>query len=502
MSFNKLNNLNNLIEKYNLTNIIKVLIILIILYILARLFIPDYSIIKQLSTSEIEPFENLNNGNIYGNVISLKNTQNTPLYVGNTCILELDNIYRIDTLKFKFNTFKNSYTKENINIKFQDSNDNMKYIKSGSITSTESPQNFKSLVSNNILTLDKITDENNAPVYTSKIVLIIGDSSKNISNLKDTTGNGYIKEFGIFGGERNLPMLSEYNGLSNTLSIMNFIKNDNQPSNTKVYTFTLEKEDDVMIYALQLDFTIIDSSSPTLPSKSTISKLLRTTDMPFNIKIEYYNSIYPNNDFTVNKTYKVRSDANKLSDLTSTFIFLTEPIIANKLMFTIENVNNVNYNGTQKMNITHVSSLVKSLSQTDINDYKKNINYIIQSKDSSLNTNICPNINELVDKQNKTQQICDNLEFQDKTKSEKLRLERNKQYLLKLKNQQEQIDQLNSVIEKLESSRNSRAQTADQVRVLQYQKQKEEASIIRDLANQRLESQDNNKLYLDVKIKN
>jgi hypothetical protein len=37
-------------------------------------------------------------------------------------------------------------------------------------------------------------------------------------------------------------------------------------------------------------------------------------------------------------------------------------------------------------------------------------------------------------------------------------------------------------------------------RVLQYQQQKAVASSVRDLANQRLQSQDNNQLYLDVNI--
>jgi hypothetical protein len=96
--------------------------------------------------------------------------------------------------------------------------------------------------------------------------------------------------------------------------------------------------------------------------------------------------------------------------------------------------------------------------------------------------------------------MCDALEYQDKIKSEKLRLERNKQYLLKLKNQQEQIDQLNSVIQDLDSKRQARAVVSDQARVFQYQKQKTDASTIRDLANQRLESQANNQLYMDVKI--
>ena len=131
---------------------------------------------------------------------------------------------------------------------------------------------------------------------------------------------------------------------------------------------------------------------------------------------------------------------------------------------------------------------------------KKNVNLIQSEQADDSGSNICPSINELVDTQTKTQQICDNLEYQDKIKSEKLRLERNKQYLLKLKKQQEQVDELNSIIQDLENKRANRDTISDQVRVLQYQKQKGDAASIRDLANQRLESQDNNKLYMDVKL--
>ena len=111
-----------------------------------------------------------------------------------------------------------------------------------------------------------------------------------------------------------------------------------------------------------------------------------------------------------------------------------------------------------------------------------------------------PSIDNLLEKQTKTQQICDNLEYQDKVKSEKIRLEKNKQYLLKLKEQQQQVDQLNQVIQTLETNRLQRDKTADMSRILQYQNQKGIASSVRDLANQRLESQSNNQLYLDTNM--
>ena len=369
MTFNKLN---NLIDKYNLTNILKVCIILLVLYLVARVFIPTHlvnDIIPVIvenfdNTNEsndgiedinddydsIEGIEDINNGindDYDSNEISLKKNQHTPSYFDNTCILELDDTYQVNTLKFKFSNGPSSYNnKHDIYIQFQDNNGNMKYIKSTSNKSIESPQNFKSIVTNSIVTLQSITDENDLPVFTSKLILTIGDSSNNISSFKDSNGNGYIKEFNVSGRKRKTSKSTTYNVLAKKLSKLNFG----------------------------------DTSS------------------------------------------------------------------------------------------------------------------------SSMSANLCPNINVLANSQNTTQKICDNLEFQDKTKSEKLRLERNKQYLLKLKNQQEQIDQLNNVIQTLETQRENRALTSDKARVLQYQKQAEDASVVRDLANQRLMSQENNQLYLDVKI--
>jgi len=255
-----------------------------------------------------------------------------------------------------------------------------------------------------------------------------------------------------------------------------------------------------MIYGLVLNITKIDASNANTPTNS-----------PFNITIKYNNTIYPQNDFTIGNSiktsvYKVRSDLNKIEiNQNHSFIYLTEPIIANKITFIVEKVSSsLDQNTIISLKINDIKVIGKMPQDSDISDYKRTVNMVSQSStsDSSSNTNVCPSINELINTQTKTQSICDNLEYQDKVKSEKLRLERNKQYLLKLKDQQEQVDQLNIVIQDLENKRQARAKTNDQVRVLQYQKQKADASTIRDLANQRFESQDKNKLYMDVKINN
>ena len=525
MTFNKLN---NLIEKYKLTNIIKIFIIIIVLYLITRVFIPNYTI-NSLIPVIVENFDNLNNGTIYGNELSLNEPKNTPKYNRNTCVLELSGIYRIDSMKLIFNNNPNANTvnsnivkydkSKNIIIQFQDGNGNLINLKTSS--HNDSPANFSTDVQSDMsLSLNSITDENGASIYTSKIILTIGDNSNIIDSFYDASGNGYISKFGIYGGDRNLLSPTDYNTLTTTLSKMLLSStsspNPTQPQshntiNTYIFNTINNNGNNTLIYAIQLNILIVNNQlSITTNSSLTTPQIIypstfQTTESPFNITISYSNNIYPKNSFPITQTYFVRSDANRLNS-TSSFIFLVDPIIANSITFSVQNVNNVNDNnnpsGTKTLKITSISILGKTPNATDILNYKTNVNNAINSIESEdQNGTICPNINDLVDKQNKTQQICDNLEYQDKTKSEKLRLERNKQYLLKLKNQQEKIDQLNNVIQSLETQRDNRATISDKVRVLQYQKQAEDASKIRDLANQRLESQANNQLYLDVNIK-
>ena len=186
------------------------------------------------------------------------------------------------------------------------------------------------------------------------------------------------------------------------------------------------------------------------------------------------------------------------------FIYFIQPIIANKITLTITNPISTTIIGSstnyKSITITEINANGKIPITDDITNYKQIVNTLKQTSGSDNTLNICPNINVIADTQSKTQLICDNLEYQDKVKTEKLRLERNKQYLLKLQEQQSQVDQLNLVIQDLENKRQLRDTSGDQVRVLQYQKQKSDASTIRDLANQRIDSQANNQLYMDVSL--
>ena len=529
-----INKLNNLIEKYELTNIIKVIIILLILYLAYRLFTSTNEKFNGSSYGNangdgnvIEGFANITNGTTYGNVISLLNKNNTPNYSNNTCIFQLDGTYRIDTLQFVFNSNANvtpsptptlaAYSSTlPISVQYVDPNNIKHDIKANaSIGTLNSGSPITYNATSNTLKLSSITDQFNKIIFTSQIILTIGDSTNNISSYIDSSGNGYISKFGIFGGGINLPILADYdtNTVTQNLSALTFTSTTpvttsiSSTVNSSIFNFT--NNNDQLIYALQFDYSIAKTlASPTTTSSSTTSTVaggkpptLVTTTTPFYINITYTNSIYPGQSFAINNVYNVRSDANRLqpdsTNIQYIFFNTNEAIIANNISFTVKSVlDNNNY--INKITCTNLQALCTIPQTADISTFQQTVNTINGVNDKS--TNICPSINELVDTQTKTQQICDNLEYQDKIKSEKIRLQRNQQYLLKLKDQQDQVDQLNTVIQELEGKRQARAQSADQLRVLQYQKQKSDASTVRDLANQRLESQSNNQLYLDVNV--
>ena len=509
--------INTFIENKKMFNILKVIFLLILLLIIYMYFTHNLNTNnnnKNNNTNIYEGFTSAQQYIFYGNIISLKNQLNKPAYSGNQCIFELDDVYRIDTLQFNFNYNTNNNIKydpeQTIYIQFMDGDGNMRYMKSGnrsdsppSIHSAARPKLNGSGVINNeyYLLLSNLTDEQNLPVYTSKIIILIGSSNASndtlsLTDYNDSQGYGYISTFGIFGGQRTLLSNKAYDAIAKKLikstsnTVTTVVDEQHQISTLTFKNVNVVTNGDMKIYSVMLIISQTPEPTVTQPSASC-----------FNLNIKYNNSIYLSNNFNITTTYKIRSDINQLvpgnsgnyPPPRSVFIFFDEPIIASTLIFTINNI--LNYTLT----ITSITVNGSLPTADDITDFKRNVN-TINNDSNADNSDICPNINDLLEKQSKTQSICDNLEFQDKVKSEKLRLERNKQYLLKLKTQQEKIDQLNDVIHELEKKRADRASTTDKAKLLQYQNQKGSISTIRDLANQRLESQDKNKLYMDLNL--
>jgi len=516
--------LNTIVKKYHLDNVLKIIIILIVLYLIAKLFIPIDTFAISSNKNSIEGFTSVNN-TYYGNQISLRDPSNIPSYNANTCVFELDGLYRIDGIKLVFNKAENvldtnitSYKKEEqaLYIQYEDGNGNLKYISGGN--NRLSPPLLKGNTSYvngfPVLSLTNVTDENNLVVYASKLIVIIGDENNKVDNYRDSIGNGYIKQFGIWGSTRDVMAKKDFENLtsSNDYELITFNKNNVDSkfdSNTNTNIDIFNYPSDRLIYCIRLDYNINSISNNANPTPG----VLDTTNSPFMLTVQYDNNVYAGNNFTINRKYTIRSDANRTTsdgraynlannNIMTTYIFLAQPIIANYIKITSPQINTTLSNNIRRINITNMNVLCKKPNNKDITDYKRTVNLALAGSGdmSESASDVCPSMDQLIVKQNQAQQICDNIEYQDKIKSEKLRLERNKQYLLKLKDQQEQIDKLNNLITYLDTKRLQRNKTADYSRVMQYQQQKNTANTVRDVANQRLESQDNNRLFMNVNI--
>lgn len=548
--------LRRIIDKYKLTNILKIAMILIVLVLLARTFIPSLQSSLQSSlqlstiskpfleiidvdnmkifndtgiadtsiadTSSAEGFTNMSYS-YYGNQLTMQDPTNKPIYRGKTCTFNFDGMYRLEAFTIIFNDKANINTNSDVKpfknnntfpvyIQYQDGNGNLRYIQSsnntGAIPNFNNSTDLTSSSTSYQVSKNKLVDENNLAIYTSSIVITVGDTSNNIDSYQDACGIGYVSSFGFWGSTRDMLSQTEFEQLAPSLGTQTFVVNTNnansfnQGINSDTYTFT--NSSDFLTYGLALTYTIIPNTATNTATNTTpiCSTPPLNTDGPFKLSITYDNGLYPGNNFKINQAYIIRNDPFVLPNPTSkTYIQFSQPLIAKAITLTVPRINIMDGSGrTLRLNISGLGAYGVVPSNTDITTYQQNVNLALTTGQSSKNQDVCPSMDDLVAKQNQAQAVCDNLEYQDKIKAEKIRLEKNKQYLLKLQQQQKQIDQLNTVIQTLDTKRQIRATANDQARVLQYQQQRGTASTIRDLANQRLQSQAANQLYMDVNI--
>jgi hypothetical protein len=538
----EINKLRRLVDKYQLSNILKVLILLLILYILARIFIPyissnvNVNIINLASNIKKDVLEGFSTCAsmgypCYGNELILQDPKNMPVYQGNTVTFRFNDINRIEGFQIVFNPNSNansqpdkfialaSTSSPTITVEYEDANGNLQHISTGSNSGTV-PNHISKVtgVGNNtkpfiLSEVDKdLIDEYGLAVYTSKIVITIGDTSNIIDSYIDSCGIGYISKFAFWGSTRD--MLSRSSFGNQTCNSQAFIKQNPQTSTgdvTNIDSYDFKNTADYLIYGLKVSYkfdTITSINASPITTNPACSSNSIMTNTPFNLTITYSNGLYPGNNFKINQLYYIRNDPLKMNNgnVGDAFIIFSMPIIAQHINIAAHRA--VILDGSDssyKLNLAPSSNnplMVYGNTPTnmDITNYQKTVNLLLNASKTNASLDVCPSMDDLVSKQNQAQAICDNLDYQDRIKSEKIRLEKNKQYLLKLQEQQKQIDQLNTVIQTLDTKRQIRDKNVDTARLLQYQQQKETASTIRDLALQRQQSQANNQLYMDVNI--
>lgn len=177
--------------------------------------------------------------------------------------------------------------------------------------------------------------------------------------------------------------------------------------------------------------------------------------------------------------------------------YFPNPTMMNYLTFVP--IKSIMSNGTKNFTISEISVYGTFIDPTtDKSKYidisKSKCNAIVEGFAGNLatpySTSTQLNNADILNNIKTTQNLCSVLETQDKISNEKIKMERNKQYLLQLQKQTDEIATLEAQIAALQTARTTRLTNADNLNLARYQKQQGEEAKVADLVSQRLANQE------------
>ena len=113
---------------------------------------------------------------------------------------------------------------------------------------------------------------------------------------------------------------------------------------------------------------------------------------------------------------------------------------------------------------------------------------------------VCPDIQGLISKHLDAETIVDSIEYLDKINTEKVKLSSNKDNLLTLLEQEEDIKKLESMVKKIRELQAKRTQETDALAALQFTKQLNEVMRLRESIEQRIAQRNRNRLDIDINV--
>jgi hypothetical protein len=153
--------------------------------------------------------------------------------------------------------------------------------------------------------------------------------------------------------------------------------------------------------------------------------------------------------------------------------------------------------GVQISAITY--QLSDQVSQGDITQFR--LEYNLTDLRGSINPDyVCPNIQTLINKQLDSETIVDSIELQEMINTEKVKLSSNKDNLLTLMLQEEDIKRLEAMIKKINEIQSRRTQESDALAALQFTKQMNEVMRLRETLERRIRNRDKNTINFEIGI--
>jgi len=343
-----------------------------------------------------------------------------------------------------------------------------------------SARNKISYVSSLELNHEAITEvfADNSPRYVMMTMFNSTDDFKDLTPT-DIYGNELVgDEIIIFTDNR-------VSNASNNIFIMGHLENEHYH----------DKHDTQKLDNTTVGYDIIKNNKLVLEKPSTetqkpygITKMVLPVTKETNIKVLFQNN-YSNNSFTFegplpNREFIVTQDYNT--------IFFHHTLLANKVIV-------MNTADDSVISDTNLEVYGYTPSIDDVNRFK--LEYNLTDVRGSINPDdVCPSLDQYMNDQLNSEIVIDAMEYQDKINMEKMKLSNNKASMLTLLEQQEEIQKLERMINKIDGLHQQRKHTTNALNALHLRRQMDEVLKLRDVLDNRISLREQNTINIPVDV--
>ena len=275
-----------------------------------------------------------------------------------------------------------------------------------------------------------------------------------------------------------------------TIYVYGYQEKDNYKASVYEQAQTITTTPSINVEYTSLSTAVTQGVDDYLITSFTITK---NTNNPGNEKL--FKVVFRNNYSNDVITYTGPVNGYFIYDptITTQILTLTSPIVATR--FALVDSNGADISG----NVTVSNIKGYKASVADINRFR--LEYNITDIKGSINPdNVCPSIDKFVENQLSSELIIDAMDYQKKINDEKAKLQSNKDNLLHLLEQQDEINQLSKLIGKINDVNTEREHQTNAINALQLFKQMNEYSKLKEVLDDRIALRKQNTFDLAVNI--
>ena len=268
--------------------------------------------------------------------------------------------------------------------------------------------------------------------------------------------------------------------------VMGHLENEHFHEDHETQELERKENGNVGYDLLTTDKTELEKSS-TNQVPYGITKMEIPISIETKIKVLFQNN-YSNNSFTFEGPLPNREFI--VTPIYHT-IYFHHTLLANKVVVLDVISGNVIYNNIKLYGYTP--------SINDINRFK--LEYNLTDVRGSINPDdVCPSLDQYMNDQLSSEIVIDAMEYHDKINMEKMKLANNKASMLTLLEQEEEIEKLDRMVQKINNIHQQRKHSTNAMNALQLRRQMDEVLKLRQVLDDRIKLRQQNSMDIPVDI--